>query len=97
MSDRVILFGPLSNLFVRSKLYSLSVEIDEESGMMVTIKANVTSKVLPFTLDVLMLSIIIFMLYAKNRVFDNIISKFSLLCHNTLATTNYEILHIISS
>lgn len=97
MSDRVILFGPLSNLFVRSKLYSLSVEIDEESGMMVTIKANVTSKVLPFTLDVLMLSIIIFMLYAKNRVFDNIISKFSLLCHNTLATTNYEFLHIISS
>ncbi len=76
----VIIFGPVSDLFVRSELYCLSLESNEEIGITVTLKVNVASNsneqnpswsdrnVLLYTLDVLLLSIIISMLCAKNRV-----------------------------
>lgn len=38
-----ILFGPVSDLFVRSELYSLILESEKESFMLVTLKVNVAS------------------------------------------------------
>lgn len=71
------LYGPVSDLFVRSKLYSLSLESNEEIGITVTLKVNKAAMsriqadridVLLCTLDMVLLSIIISMLCAKNRV-----------------------------
>lgn len=81
--DCVILFGPVSDLFVRSKLYSLSFESDEETGVTVTLKSNVASSsneqnpsledvrcgnVLLCTLDICYFWQLLFLCCANNRV-----------------------------